>query len=57
MTATVEPTERPLRRRRWLAFLDCAAADEEDAGPCFPRAIKEDIESEVDSSFQSDRVA
>lgn len=47
MEAVVEPAKRPLPRRRWLAFLDCAAVDDESAGQNVPRAINEDIESEV----------
>lgn len=47
MAAGVGTAKTSLPRRRWLAFLDCAAADEEPTGANTPLALNEDVESEV----------
>lgn len=47
MTANVEPAKMLLPRRRWLAFLDCAAADEAPGGAKVQQALDEDINNEV----------
>lgn len=44
MAAGVEPAKTSFPRRRWLAFLDCAAADEEPTGADTPLALNEDVE-------------
>ena len=44
MAAGVEPEKMSFPRRRWLAFLDCAAADEEPTGADTPLALNEDVE-------------
>lgn len=43
MTAEVKPAKTSLPRMRWLAFLDCAAADEESVRANLPLALNEDI--------------
>eukprot|EP00752_Nemacystus_decipiens_P003979 g3644.t1 len=47
MAAGVEPAKTLSTRRRWLAFLDCAAADDEPTEANRPLALNEDIESET----------
>lgn len=54
MASGVEPAKTTLPRRRWLAFLDCAAADEQPTGETLPPALNEDIESEVHTLMTAD---